>query len=130
MGVQRAISCLLDNARKFDETGGPIEVTVGGGAVAVSDRGTGIPEADLDSIFDRFYRADEVRAPMSGFRASVWRSSARSPGVTVAKSGPRTTMVAGPRWGFGSLLSTTDPRRRSYLALNSLRFASQRGRSH
>src|SRR5690606_17400451 len=28
-GVQRALSCLLDNARKFDASGGPIEVDVG-----------------------------------------------------------------------------------------------------
>lgn len=63
--VQRAISCLLDNARKFDETGGPIEVTVRHGAVVVSDRGIGIPDADLARVFDRFYRADVART-MSG----------------------------------------------------------------
>ncbi len=63
--VQRAISCLLDNARKFDDTGGRIEVTVESGAVTVSDRGIGIPEADLAHVFDRFYRSDEARS-MSG----------------------------------------------------------------
>jgi two-component system sensor histidine kinase MprB len=63
--VQRAVSCLLDNARKFDTTGGPIEVTVGSGTVTVSDRGPGIPDTDLDHVFDRFYRADEART-MSG----------------------------------------------------------------
>lgn len=63
--VQRAISCLLDNARKFDETGGPIEIVVGNRAVTVSDRGVGIPEHDLSHVFDRFYRADEART-MSG----------------------------------------------------------------
>jgi len=63
--VQRAISCLLDNARKFDTTGGSIEVAVADGAVTVSDRGPGIPESDLGHVFDRFYRADEART-MSG----------------------------------------------------------------
>jgi two-component system sensor histidine kinase MprB len=83
-GVQRAISCLLDNARKFDATGGPIEVTVGGSAVAVSDRGTGIPEADLDSIFDRFYRADEARTMSgSGLGLAIVREVARRHGGEV-----------------------------------------------
>ncbi len=83
-GVQRAISCLLDNARKFDETGGPIEVTVGAGAVAVSDRGTGIPETDLESIFDRFYRADEARTMSgSGLGLAIVREVARRHGGDV-----------------------------------------------
>jgi two-component system sensor histidine kinase MprB len=83
-GVQRAISCLLDNARKFDETAGPIEVTVGGGAVAVSDRGSGIPHADLDRIFDRFYRADEARTmPGSGLGLAIVREVAQRHGGDV-----------------------------------------------
>ena len=83
-GVQRAISCLLDNARKFDESAGPIEVTVGGGAVAVSDRGNGIPEADVDRVFDRFYRADQARTMSgSGLGLAIVREVATSHGGDV-----------------------------------------------
>jgi two-component system sensor histidine kinase MprB len=75
--VQRAISCLLDNARKFDETGGPIEVSVAAGSVVVSDRGMGIPDRDLARVFDRFYRADEARTMSgSGLGLSIVRETA------------------------------------------------------
>jgi two-component system sensor histidine kinase MprB len=57
-GVQRAISCLLENATKFDTSDETIVVTVGDDAVTVMDRGTGIPDDDLDKVFDRFHRAD------------------------------------------------------------------------
>ena len=64
--------------------GGPIEDTGGGGAVAVSDRGAGIPEADLDSIFDRFYRADEARTMSgSGLGLAIVREVARRHGGEV-----------------------------------------------
>jgi two-component system sensor histidine kinase MprB len=79
--VQRAVSCLLDNARKFDATDSPIEVTVGDGGVAVADRGSGIPEAELPLVFDRFHRADEARAlPGSGLGLSIVRDVARRHG--------------------------------------------------
>lgn len=80
-GVQRAVSCLLENATKFDTTDGPIEVTVGGGAVTVADRGIGIAENDLAQVFDRFYRAAEARTmPGSGLGLSIVREVARRHG--------------------------------------------------
>jgi two-component system sensor histidine kinase MprB len=80
-GVQRAVSCLLDNACKFDQTGGPIEVAVGDRTVTVSDRGIGIPEADVGHVFDRFYRADESRTLAgSGLGLSIVREVAERHG--------------------------------------------------
>lgn len=80
-GVQRAISCLLENATKFDTSGGTIEITVGDDAVTVLDRGSGIPEGDLDRVFDRFHRADAARAmPGSGLGLSIVREVARQHG--------------------------------------------------
>jgi two-component system sensor histidine kinase MprB len=71
-GVQRAISCLLDNACKFDASSGPIEVTVGAGGVAIADRGPGIPVGELDFVFERFHRAEEARSmPGSGLGLSI-----------------------------------------------------------
>lgn len=79
--VQRAVSCLLENATKFDTTGGPIEVTVGDDTITVLDRGTGIPEGDLDRVFDRFHRSDAARAmPGSGLGLSIVREVARQHG--------------------------------------------------
>ncbi|MDW3214070.1 MAG: HAMP domain-containing sensor histidine kinase [Ilumatobacteraceae bacterium] len=79
--VQRAVSCLLENATKFDTTGGPIVVTVGDDTVTVLDRGTGIPEADLDRVFDRFHRSDAARAMSgSGLGLSIVREVAQHHG--------------------------------------------------
>jgi two-component system sensor histidine kinase MprB len=79
--IQRAISCLLDNARKFDQSGGPIEVSVADGEVRVCDRGPGIPSGELDLVFERFHRSDEARTlPGSGLGLSIVREVARRHG--------------------------------------------------
>lgn len=79
--VQRALSCLLDNAVKFDASGGPIEVTVTGTTIEVADRGTGIPDAELPFVFERFHRADAARTlPGSGLGLSIVREIARRHG--------------------------------------------------
>lgn len=75
--VQRAVSCLLDNARKFDSTGGPITVVVDGSTVTVADRGIGVDAADSSMIFDRFHRAEMARTlPGSGLGLSIVRDVA------------------------------------------------------
>lgn len=85
--LERAISNLIDNAAKFDPTGGPIEVVVADGALTVLDRGPGIPPGDEARIFDRFYRADGARAlPGSGLGLSIVREVAVSNGGDVAAS--------------------------------------------
>jgi len=60
---------LLDNAAKYSAPEAAIKIRAwrDGGSVAlqVSDEGEGVPEADLERIFDKFYRAqkgDQVRA--------------------------------------------------------------------
>jgi two-component system sensor histidine kinase MprB len=80
-GVQRAVSSLLDNARKFDVSGGAIEITVGGGAVTVADRGPGIAEHELPLIFERFHRSDDARTlPGSGLGLAIVHDVARRHG--------------------------------------------------
>ncbi|MDJ0770057.1 MAG: HAMP domain-containing sensor histidine kinase [Ilumatobacter sp.] len=80
-GVQRAVSCMIDNACKFDPSGGPIEVSVRGGVVTVADRGPGIPESELEGIFDRFHRAEAARTlPGSGLGLSIVREVAQRHG--------------------------------------------------
>ena len=82
--VQRAVSNLLDNARKFDLTGGPIDVRVRDGGLDVLDRGPGIAEAELDLVFERFHRAAEARSlPGSGLGLSIVREVVERNGGTV-----------------------------------------------
>ena len=61
----RLVWILVDNARKHG--GGQVAartVTDDGHAqLSVADEGAGIPEADLDRVFERFYRADPARSP-------------------------------------------------------------------
>jgi signal transduction histidine kinase len=68
--LERAIANLVENARKF---GGPktrirVRVTQDGlnAAVAVADDGPGIPAADRDHVFDRFYRGPGSRGATDG----------------------------------------------------------------
>ena len=68
--LSRAVDNLLDNARKYGN-GSPIEVTAasdGGQAVlAVRDRGPGIPEKDLERVFEPFFRGEGAPARAAGF---------------------------------------------------------------
>jgi two-component system sensor histidine kinase MprB len=80
--VERAVSNLVENALKFSD--GTVEVTVHLGSVQVSDRGPGIAEADLERLFDRFYRSDAARAlPGSGLGLAIVRDMADAHGGTV-----------------------------------------------
>lgn len=64
--TEQVLSNLLDNAIKYTEPGGRIEVGVGMDngrvRVRVADTGLGIPEEDLTRIFERFYRVDKARS--------------------------------------------------------------------
>jgi two-component system sensor histidine kinase MprB len=82
--VQRALSCLLDNATKFDPSGAPIEVSVRDRGIAVADRGMGIPDNELALVFERFHRAEEARTmPGSGLGLSIVRDVAERHGGSV-----------------------------------------------
>lgn len=70
--LERAISNLLTNAHKFTAADLPISLDVNHGTVVVSDHGPGIPAADRDRVFDRFYRSDTSRSmPGSGLGLAI-----------------------------------------------------------
>ncbi|MEY9962990.1 two-component system sensor histidine kinase MprB [Streptacidiphilus sp. MAP12-16] len=82
--LQRALTNLVENAAKFTSEPSEILLRVQPGRVAVLDRGPGIDEADLDRVFDRFYRATAARSlPGSGLGLAIVREVAESHGGTV-----------------------------------------------
>jgi two-component system sensor histidine kinase SenX3 len=65
-----AIANLLDNAVKYSERDGDVVLSaaVEGSALVltVADQGIGIPNRDLERIFERFYRVDHARSRDTG----------------------------------------------------------------
>lgn len=61
--VEEIIHNLVKNAIKYNKEGGRVDVNVkqclDGIELSVSDTGIGIPEEDIDHIFERFYRVDK-----------------------------------------------------------------------
>lgn len=61
--VEEIIHNLVKNAVKYNKDGGTVDVSVrqclDGIELSVSDTGIGIPEEDIDHIFERFYRVDK-----------------------------------------------------------------------
>ena len=61
---------LLENAVRYNRPGGHVDVRVRRDAATVvfevEDNGIGIPEADRDRVFERFYRVDRARSRAAG----------------------------------------------------------------
>lgn len=68
--LRRLLWILLDNALKYTQPPGRIDVALSATATAatvmVRDSGAGIAQRDLPHIFDRFYRADPSRSQIEG----------------------------------------------------------------
>lgn len=61
-GLERAVRNLVENALKFDVSGGPVEIDIQPNTIAVLDRGPGIARADQPHVFQRFFRGTEARS--------------------------------------------------------------------
>lgn len=65
-----AVRNLLDNAIRYTNSGGRIEVGLAstdlGLEISVSDSGDGIPSRDIERVFERFYRVDSARSRGTG----------------------------------------------------------------
>lgn len=68
--IKELIRIFIDNAIKYTEPGGNIEVLSRTNKVnvyiTIKDDGIGIPYEDIPRIFDRFYRVDKARAKETG----------------------------------------------------------------
>ena len=83
--LDRAVTNLVDNACKFDQSGGAIIVRVDGGTLTVLDSGPGIAPGEEARIFDRFHRSEAARSmPGSGLGLSIVREVVERAGGTVA----------------------------------------------
>jgi heavy metal sensor kinase len=64
--LSEAIANLISNAIRYNVPGGRIDVTLSAGAdecsLEIADTGPGIPEADAQHIFERFFRVDKARS--------------------------------------------------------------------
>jgi signal transduction histidine kinase len=75
--VEQIITNLLGNALTYTPAGGRVTIRIqtmpaarggsrSGGVLAVTDTGIGIDRSDLDHVFERFYRVDNVERPPGG----------------------------------------------------------------
>lgn len=82
--LMRAVSNLLENAAKWGDEGGTVEVTLRDGALSVRDHGPGFDDEDRDRVFERFYRSKSARSkPGSGLGLSIVAAVAQDHGATV-----------------------------------------------
>jgi signal transduction histidine kinase len=69
-GLEQAIAALLDNAIKFSPEGGEIHVSVarqnGSLHIQVADPGVGIPEDQLEPLFEPFHRIESIGEHLFG----------------------------------------------------------------
>ncbi|MBB3175858.1 ATP-binding protein [Variovorax sp. Sphag1AA] len=94
IGMRRVLDNLIDNAVKYGSEARVRLFVDGEDAVAeVSDSGPGLPEVELERVFQPFYRAPQARASGklgSGLGLAVCRSIARAHGGDVQlKAGAR-----------------------------------------
>ncbi|HVS84928.1 MAG TPA: HAMP domain-containing sensor histidine kinase [Gaiellaceae bacterium] len=83
--LERAVWNLLENAGKWSESGGTVEVTLRGGELQVRDHGPGIAAEDRPLVFQRFYRASAARSmPGSGLGLAIVHDVAEAHGGTVS----------------------------------------------
>lgn len=98
--LRRVVDNLLDNAAKFSETSTPIELEAtrspdGALQLEVRDHGIGIDPAELERIFEPFYRTDRSRARATG---GVGLGLALARRIALAHGG-QITAASGPEKG-------------------------------
>lgn len=75
VALQVMLGNLIDNAIRYTSAAGRIDVSVSSSddevMLVVTDSGPGIPEADRQRVFDRFYRLDGSQAQGSGLGLAI-----------------------------------------------------------
>jgi signal transduction histidine kinase len=89
--ISQLLTNLISNAVKFTPRGGSVRVEAGtereAAVLTVTDTGTGIPAADLKSIFERFFRskaATQQAIPGTGLGLAITKAIVDAHGGTIA----------------------------------------------
>ena len=101
MRIGQVLRNLLSNAIKFSPAGGVIgivlEVVPDGFRLAVEDEGVGIPEAELESVFDKFVQSSKTRTSEggTGLGLAICRELATAHGgwICARQRSPRGTLM-------------------------------------
>ncbi len=68
--LERALSNVVRNAVRYAGAAGPIEISAANDddmvALTVSDQGPGVPDKDLEAVFEPFYRLESARERATG----------------------------------------------------------------
>ena len=68
--IKKLVSILIDNAIQYSGVNGEVRVTLRADGsrlhISVFNTGSGVPNEELDKIFERFYRSDESRSRETG----------------------------------------------------------------
>ncbi len=107
----KVIGNLLDNAIKYSDAATPVEITSRLAdetlEIEILDRGMGIPKKDLDRVFEKFYRASNVKEkniPGTGLGLSICKA------IVEAHAG---SIHAFERPGGGTLIKLSLPVQKS-----------------
>ncbi len=102
---------VLDNALTYSPEGSPLEITGSrdgsGVRLTIADRGMGIPEEDLEAVFDKFYRTSRDHVP-------EWIDASRGIGLGLSISRGIISAHKGRIWaerrpGGGTVMSVALP---------------------
>ena len=109
MQIDQVLTNLIENAVRYTPKDSPIDVSAHcEGAqvvISVADRGPGIPPADLERVFDKFYRVLDGK-PNTGHPSGSGLGLAVSKGLVEAHGG---RIWAEPREGGGVVFSVALP---------------------
>jgi len=107
--IEQVLMNIISNALKYTQDGGTIGISSGSSErevwVRIEDTGMGIPQEDLEHIFERFYRVDKARSRESG-GTGLGLSIAKE---IVSKHGGDITIDSKP--GIGTSVTVRFPRR-------------------
>jgi signal transduction histidine kinase len=98
LGLERLFANLVDNASKYGHSA-RVSVAMDGeeGVVEIADQGPGLPDAELERVFQPFYRVEPSRSRETGgigLGLAVARSIARAHGGEVSLSRGECGLVA------------------------------------
>jgi len=106
--LAQVLTNLVDNALRYTRSGGTVtlsaQVESNAVAISVSDTGEGISQADLEHIFERFYRADSSRRRNEDPGAGLGLSIAQE--IAIMHGG---TLIARSQEGKGSIFTLKLP---------------------